>query len=115
MERAYDFQELVRCANIVNQLTTIEYGPNGLQFGRAHNKQHNIWAQLHPLECGQTPTDLEDYSALATDEDFELALKEGLKAAQAQLKALNMAPSSYARNKVWFLQPSTVEKADPKH
>ena len=52
MERAYDFQELMDCANTVNQLAAIEYGPNGLQFGRAYNKQRNIWAELHPLECG---------------------------------------------------------------
>jgi hypothetical protein len=91
------------------------YGPNGLQFGRAHNKQCNIWANLHPLERGQSPADSGDYSALNTDEDFVSALKEGLKAAQAQLKVLNMAPSSYARNKRWFLLPWTVEREDPKH
>jgi len=102
MERAYDFQELVGCANTVNHLVAIEYGPNGLQFGRAHNKQCNIWANLHPLKHEQSLADLGDYSALNTDEDFVSALKEGLKAAQAQLKVLNMAPSSYARNKRWF-------------
>jgi hypothetical protein len=41
-KRAYDFQDLVDCANTVNQLAAIEYRPNGLQFGRAHNKQRNI-------------------------------------------------------------------------
>ena len=71
------------CANMVNQLAAIEYRPNGLQFGRAHNKQKNVWADLHPLEQGQSPADLEDYSALATDEDFVEALKEDLQAAQA--------------------------------
>jgi hypothetical protein len=54
MERAYDYQELVGCANTVNQLAAIEYGSNGLQFGRAHNKQQNMWANLHPLEPGQS-------------------------------------------------------------
>ena len=103
MERAYDFKELVGCANTVNQLAAIKYGQNGLQFPRAHNKQQNIWAELHPLEDGQAPADLGDYSTLATDEDFVAALKEGLKAAQTQLKVLNMAPSNYAQNKVWFL------------
>jgi hypothetical protein len=58
---------------------------------------------------------LGDYSAHATDEDFVETLNEDLKAAQAQLKALNMAPSSYARRKQWFLQPWTVERLDPKH
>jgi hypothetical protein len=115
MERAYDFQELVGCANTVNQLAAIEYGPNEPQFGRAHTKQCNIWADLHPLEQGESLADLGDYSALATYEDFVSALKEGLKAAHAQLKVLNMAPSSYARNKLWFLQPWMVERADPKH
>lgn len=56
-----------------------------------------------------------DNNALATDEDFISPLKEGLKAAQAQLKVLNMAPSSYVRNKVWFLQPWTVERVILKH
>ena len=115
MERAYDFQELVGCANTVNHLAAIEYGSNGLQFGRAHNKQKNMWTDLHPLERGQAPANLGDYSALATDEDFVAALKEGLKAAQSQLKALNMALSTYARRKQWFLQPWTVEGSDPKH
>jgi hypothetical protein len=47
MERAYDFHELVNCANTLNLLTAIEYGNNGLQFARAHNKQRNIWSELH--------------------------------------------------------------------
>ena len=115
MERAYDFQELVGCANTVNQLAAIEYGENGLQFDRAHNKQRNIWGDLHPLEPGQAPPDLANYSSLSTDADIVLALKEGLKAAQAQLNVLNMAPSTYAKNKSWFLQPWRLESADPKH
>jgi hypothetical protein len=52
MERAYDFHELVNCANTLNQLSVIEYGANSLQFPRAHNKQHNIWDELHPLQEG---------------------------------------------------------------
>ena len=84
---------------MVNQLTAIEYGKNGLQFDRVHNKQRNIWGDLHPLEPRQAHPDLADYSSLATDADIVLALKEGLKVAQAQLKVLNMAPSTYARNK----------------
>jgi hypothetical protein len=70
---------------------------------------------LHPLEQGHSLADLKNYSSLATNEDFVSALKEGLKATQAQLKVLNMAPSSYARNKQWLLQLWTVERADPKH
>ena len=115
MERAYDFQELVGCANTVNQLAAIEYGENGLRFDRAHNKQQNIWADLHPLEAGQAPVDLGDYSSLTTNEDIVLALKEGFKAAQTQLKSLNMAPSAYAKRKTWFAEPWVVERADPKH
>ena len=115
MEQAYDFQELVVCANTVNWLAAIEYGHNGLKFDRAHNKQRNIWAKLHPLEAGQSPANLADYSAIAIDQDIVAALKEGLKAAQTQLKVLNMAPSTYARTKTWFLEPWLVEKIDPKH
>lgn len=115
MERAYDFQELVGCANTVNQLAAIEYGENGLRFDRAHNKQQNIWAKLHPLQPGEAPADLGDYSSLTTDADIVLALKEGLKAAQATLKSLNMAPSSCAKKKTWFAEPWLVERADPKH
>jgi hypothetical protein len=50
MEYAYDFHELARAANTMNQLSKVEYGENGLQFGRVHNKMSNIWAKLHPLE-----------------------------------------------------------------
>jgi hypothetical protein len=39
MERAYDFHELVSCANILNHLSVIKYGDNSLQFGRVHIKQ----------------------------------------------------------------------------
>jgi hypothetical protein len=38
LECAYDFHELVGCTNILNHLFAIEYGDNGLQFGRVHNK-----------------------------------------------------------------------------
>ena len=115
MERAYDFHELVGCANTVNQLAAIEYGHNGLQFDRAHNKQCNVWSDLHPLQPGEEEADLSDYIALGSDEDFVTALKEGLKAAQSMLNSLNMAPSTYARNKTWFQQPWLMEVADPNH
>jgi hypothetical protein len=32
MERAYDFHELVNCANMLNHLAAIEYGDNSLKF-----------------------------------------------------------------------------------
>jgi hypothetical protein len=35
IERAYDFHKLVNCANILNHLTAIEYGNNGLRFDSA--------------------------------------------------------------------------------
>jgi len=37
MECAYDFSELVNCANTFNHVAVIKYGENGLQFGRMHN------------------------------------------------------------------------------
>lgn len=46
MERAYDFHELVSCANTLNHLSQIEYGENGMKFGRTHNKMNNIWAKM---------------------------------------------------------------------
>jgi hypothetical protein len=115
MERAYDFHELIRCANTLNQLAAVEYGTNGLQFGHQHNKQSNIWSKLHPREAREILPDLGDYSLLATDALEVDALKEGLKETQKLLRSLNMAPSSVARNKKWFTEPWTVEKLDPKH
>ena len=49
MERSYDFHDLVNTANTLNRLSSVEYGENGLQFGRVHNKVENIWSNLHPL------------------------------------------------------------------
>ena len=46
MERAYDFHELVGCANSVDH---IEYGGNGMKFAKAYNKMNNILAKLHKL------------------------------------------------------------------
>ena len=80
-ERAYDFHELVNTANTLNHLSAIEYGENGLKFGKLHNKMENIWADLHKLENGETPCDLGDYSAVGSNDDVIAALKEGLKAA----------------------------------
>ena len=42
MERAFNFHKLIRSANTLNQLATVEHGTNGLQFGRQHNKQSMI-------------------------------------------------------------------------
>lgn len=66
MERVYDFQELIQCANALNQLSAIEYGSNGLTFNRAHNKMCNVWDELHPLQPGETIADLSDYTLVET-------------------------------------------------
>lgn len=42
MERSYDFHDLVNTANTLNRLSSVEYGDNGLKFGRVHNKMENI-------------------------------------------------------------------------
>jgi hypothetical protein len=47
MERAYDFHELLNSANILNQLSAIEYGENGLPFG---------WSTTSKRTSGQTCT-----------------------------------------------------------
>jgi hypothetical protein len=43
------------------------------------------------------------------------ALNEGFVMAQRILRALNMAPSSLAQNKKWFVTPWLVELTDAKH
>ena len=114
MERAYDFHELLSSANTVNHLSQIEYGGNGIKFGRAHNKMNNIWAKLHGLEEGETAPDLGDYSGVATNEAVVDALKEGLKLAQRLINSLNMAPSPQApsKSKQWFEKPWCAELSD---
>jgi hypothetical protein len=74
-----------------------------------------IWGDLHPLEDGEEPPNLGDYSLLAADTLIVDVLKLGLKQAQDMQRSLNMALSSYARNKKWFIEPWLVEKLDPKH
>jgi hypothetical protein len=74
MERAYDFHELVNCTNTLNQLSAIEYGANGLQFLRVHNKQCNFWGELHPLQEGQPPHEFGDYSKIRDDSNLVLVL-----------------------------------------
>jgi len=114
MERAYDFQELLGAANTVNRLSQMEYGSNGLKFGRAHNKMTNIWAKLHPLSEDEVQPDLGNYRAVGTNGEVVTALKEGLREAQKIINSLNMAPNpnAPARNKVWFDRPWEVELVD---
>jgi hypothetical protein len=69
---------------------------------------------LHPLQEGEDIANLADFSGLATDEDIVGALKEGFKEAQALIRVLNMAPSTVARHKKWFIEPWVEEANDPK-
>jgi hypothetical protein len=110
MERAYDFHELARVVNTMNQLSEVEYGENGLQFGRVHNKMTNIWAKLYLLGSGELKTDLGDYTLVGTNDLLVEAMKEGLLEAQKMLRSLNMAPLVVAKQKKWFTQPWTVER-----
>jgi hypothetical protein len=114
MERAYNFHELINCANALNQLSAVDYGENGLQFGQAHNKQKNVWANLYLLQEGEDIANLADFSGLATDEDIFGALREGFKEAQALIRVLNMAPSTVAKHKKWFIELWVEEANDPK-
>jgi hypothetical protein len=114
LERAYDFHEVVGTAHTFNHLSGIDYGKNGLQFWKAHNKMENIWDKLHPLADGETALDLGDYSAIGSEDEVIEALKEGLCEAQRQLRILNMAPSSVARHQEWFNLPWLAEMKDPK-
>ena len=117
LERAYDFHELVNCANTFNHLSSIEYGENGLKFGKVHNKMTNIWAEINSLEDGETLCDLGDYSSVSSDIMIIEALKEGLVEAQRMLNCLNMAPSAQASRdkKIWFKTHWEVERKHPKH
>ncbi len=58
MECVYDFFEVVNCANTLNHVAIIEYGENGLQFDRVHNKVESVWATLHPLQEGESIVNL---------------------------------------------------------
>ena len=113
-EQAYNFHELVNTTNILNQLSAIEYGENGLQFKKVYNKMENIWTQLYPLEEGQAPCDLGDYSLISSNTEVAEALKEGFQLAQHTLWGLNMAPTVHAAptKKVWFVKPWMIEKED---
>jgi len=96
-ERAYNFHELTNTANTLNHLSAVEYAKNGLKFNKQHNKMENVWAKLHPLQEGESPCDLGDYSEIPTTADVVEALKEGLVEAQRLLKHLNMVPSVHTR------------------
>jgi hypothetical protein len=115
-ERAYDFHDLVNTANTLNHISATEYGKNGLTFNKQHNKMENVWESLHKLQSGEQRCNLGDYKLVSCDAEVILALQEGLKEAQAMLRALNMAPSSHcqSKKKIWYEKPWVVEKADPK-
>ena len=73
----------------------------------------NVWAELHPLQEGETACNLGDYTLVATNDLVTTDLQEGLKLAQGMLRILNMAPSIQCSNKDWFLIPWLMEKDDP--
>jgi hypothetical protein len=113
MERAYDFNELLNCANTLNHLAVIEYQENGLKFGRGHNKMENVWADFHFVE-GELVASLGDYSQLEGEGGVIDALKEGFSIAQGLLMILGMQPKNLpcgnmtAKQKVeanWFNKP----------
>jgi hypothetical protein len=54
--------KLLNYENIVNHLVAIEYGDNGLQFRRIHNKMENVWADLHLLQEGEFIVNLTYYN-----------------------------------------------------
>ena len=93
-ERAYDFHELVYSANILNHISAVEYGKNGLTFKKQHNKMENVWESLHKLQSGEQRYNLGDYTAIISNADVIAALQDGLKEAHALLRPLNMAPST---------------------
>ena len=67
MERAYDFSPLLYSVNTRNHLATIEYGENGLHFGRVYKRMTNVWVELHPLGLRKQATNLGDYSKIKGD------------------------------------------------
>jgi hypothetical protein len=74
MECAYDFFELVNCANILNHSATIEYGENGFEFGQVHNKMEVVQVdKLHPLQESESIANPIDYSLIRSNEDIILA------------------------------------------
>ena len=50
LEKAYNFHEIVSTINIVNQLACLEYGEDGIKFGRTHGKVKKTWVDMHPLQ-----------------------------------------------------------------
>ena len=93
-ERAYDFHKLVNSANILNHISAVEYGKNGLASKKQHNKMENVWESLHKLQPGEQRCNLGDYTAITSNADVIAALQDGLKEAHASFRPLNMAPST---------------------
>ena len=113
-EWAYDFHELVNTANTLNHISAVEYGNNGIEFKKQHNKMENVWEALHKLQPGEERCNLGDYSNISSNAEVISALKDGLKEAQALFRPLNMAPSPQcvAKKKVWYEKPWVIERAD---
>ena len=69
---------------------------------------------MHPLDDGEDPCDLCDYSSIESDHDVVVALKEGSKEAQKVLRVLNVAPSVHAREKNMVFKTMKLEAAGSK-
>ena len=115
-ERAYDFHKLLNTTNMLNHLSKVEYGHNGLKFNKQYNKMENIWAKIHPLRDHEAAADLANYGNIGTNAEVVLALHKGLKMVHTMLRHLNMAPSIHAHPalKVWFSKLWELEKTDER-
>ena len=88
-ERAYDFHALVNSTNILNHISTIEYGKNVLALKKQHNKMENVWKSLHKLQPGEQQCNLGDYTVITSNVDVIAALQDGLKKAHALFRLVN--------------------------
>ena len=56
LKHAYDFHNIMNTTNTLNHLVRIECGTNGLKLNIVHIKMESVWAGLHPLAIGESPT-----------------------------------------------------------
>lgn len=109
-ERSYDFSELVDCATSLNRLAAMDLSSGIVGVGKTHKKHKNIWMDLVPgPKEGHIPVDQTDYSGIQTNEDVIVALKEGLVLAQSASSRVQMNPSPYCRDRVWWETPWITE------
>ena len=93
-EHTYYFHKLVNSANILNHISVVEYGKNGLALQKQHNKMENVWESLHKLQHGEQRCNLGDYKVTTPNADVIAALQDGLKEARALFQPLNISPST---------------------